>query len=140
MVKYPFVFDNGKLNRSQLNRKADLSNEFLNDQHNAQYFLTKEGHMYKLQLRISVDWIKSESRVFPIHIDPSIVGTNSSESLEVLNANCWTAASSVDVITSGSGGGTITNVEFECSMTPYYAIYSGGSCYGPYLESWSYCN
>ncbi|MDB4340453.1 IPT/TIG domain-containing protein, partial [Crocinitomicaceae bacterium] len=104
------------------------------------YFkLFEANNIHTLQLYVKLDWLKNENRVFPIYIDPTLTGSNSSIEFEdaLHNAYCNDYADYEDVTTSGAAGtATITDFSYSVSSTPYYWT---NCSWGYYDFSWIYC-
>ena len=105
----------------------------------SEFILEESNGMYKLQLRVGTDWIKSQQRNFPIFIDPTTAGATTSR-LETPSSSCFSGSSTISASTSASGD--ITSVAWTQTGTAEYGQWSSGwssSCINTGSSLWSNC-
>lgn len=100
-------------------------------QENIFFNLTKSGDSFVLQTKVLSSWLKSNSRVFPLVIDPDITA-NEAGNLRLYNDATFGSPTSIDVVPLATGG-VITSVALTAVEWWYTvpAIYFNG--YGAYI-------
>ena len=103
----PFVFDKGISNNMPSNNleiQQFTSNAFFD-------VIPVSANSFKLKTKVSVEWLMSDNRIFPITVDPDLTGSISNQ---VWYAEGYAGHNPTNIVTSGAAAGsTITNVEYE---------------------------